>query len=223
MTSSSGPIRAVIFDYGGVLTTPGRVAIMAWLEQERIQPESFSETLKAWLSRKAPPGTPLHRLETGELEAEEFNRLLAQRLRSADGKPVDPTGLLGRLFANMAPNPTMFDLVREVRDRGVRTAMLSNSWGNDYPWDQLDGLFELSVISGETGLRKPDPRIYRTTLEQLGLQPHETVFVDDGAPNIEAAAEIGMRTVLHSSSDQTRAQLAELLPELPHVPAEENR
>lgn len=223
MTSSSGPIRAVIFDYGGVLTTPGRVAIMAWLEQERIQPESFSETLKAWLSRKAPPGTPLHRLETGELEAEEFNRLLAQRLRSADGKPVEPTGLLGRLFANMAPNPTMFDLVREVRDRGVRTAMLSNSWGNDYPWDQLDGLFELSVISGETGLRKPDPRIYRTTLEQLGLQPHETVFVDDGAPNIEAAAEIGMRTVLHSNSDQTRARLAELLPELPHVPAEENR
>ncbi|WP_460962696.1 HAD family hydrolase [Parasphingorhabdus pacifica] len=224
MASSSGPIRAAIFDYGGVLTTPGRVAILAWLERERIRPDTFSATLKAWLSRKAPDGTPLHRLETGELGIAEFNQLLAERLVTVDGGPVAAEGLLGRLFANMAPNPPMLELVRRVRDNGLRTAMLSNSWGNDYPWDHLTGLFEVSIVSGEVGLRKPDPRIYRMMLDRLGLHPHETVFVDDGAPNIEAADQLGMHTVLHENTDHTHARLAELLPEPPFAPtAEENR
>ncbi|MER7078428.1 putative hydrolase of the HAD superfamily [Saccharopolyspora kobensis] len=204
------PARAVIFDYGGVLTTSGRAALHGWIEQEGIRPETFSAAIKEWLSRDAPPGTPIHRLETGELDAEDFNRTLAQRLRSIDGSPVAPEGLLQRMFARMRSEPAMLDLVRDLRAGGVRTALLSNSWGNDYPWDLLDGLFDVAVISAEVRLRKPDPRIYRMALERLELSAEQVVFVDDGAPNVDAARRLGMRTVLHTDPAATRAQVCAL-------------
>lgn len=225
MVGSDPPIRAVIFDYGGVLTTSGRTALREWTREEGIRRETYSAALKAWLSRDAPHGTPIHRLETGEIGADAFNELLAERLETEDGGPVAPEGLLSRLFAHMREDPEMLHLVRELRDAGVRTAMLSNSWGNDYPWGRLAGLFELSVISGEVGLRKPDPRIYRLILDKLGLPAHQTAFVDDGSPNIEIAEKLGMRTVLHDGAAEgaarTRRQLAELVEELNPDPAQE--
>lgn len=222
-SSDAAPaIRAVIFDYGGVLTTPTRESIQAWLAEERIRPEGFSSAIKEWLSRNAPHGTPVHKLETGEFTAAQFNEALAARLRTTDDSPVDPTDLLGRLFARMEPEPAMLSLVRALRANGLRTALLSNSWGNNYPWSQLDGLFEFAVISGEVALRKPDPRIYRLVLDRLGLPPDQTAFVDDGAPNIEAARQLGMHAVLHTDPTDTRARLAELLP-AGTVPQEEIR
>ncbi|QUH00579.1 HAD family phosphatase [Saccharopolyspora erythraea] len=219
----SNDIRAVIFDYGGVLTTSGRAAIAAWTRAERIRPETYSAALKEWLSRSAPPGTPIHRLETGEIDAEEFNRILAARLRTEDDLPVSPDGLLGRLFGHMSHDDAMLGLVRELRDSGVRTALLSNSWGNNYPWELLDELFEVSVISGQTGMRKPQPEIYRLTLDRLGLSPATAVFVDDGRPNVDAAAELGMHTVLHVDAERTRGELTELLPALQPDHAQESR
>ena len=122
--------------------------------------------------------------------------------------------LLGRLFARMRPEPAMLTLVRDLRERGIRTALLSNSWGNidAYPWEQLAGLFESTVLSGQVGLRKPDPSIYRMSLDQLGLPAEQTAFVDDGAPNVDAARALGMHAVLHTGPAETRTRLAELLP-----------
>ncbi|MEU6132800.1 HAD family phosphatase [Saccharopolyspora sp. NPDC047091] len=214
-------IQAVIFDYGGVLTTQGRIAIDAWTRAERIDPGTFSAALKEWLSRRAPAGTPIHRLETGELPAAEFDRLLAERLRTTDGGPVEPDGLMARMFAHMRPDAAMLRLVADLRAAGLRTALLSNSWGNNYPWESLEGLFELAVISGEVGLRKPDPRIYELTLARLGLRPAEAVFVDDGVPNVDAAEGLGLRSVLHTEAAKTRAELRALLPGLGPDTAEE--
>lgn len=214
--AAPGTATAVVFDYGGVLTTPGRSAIRAWTRTERIQPDTFSAALKDWLSRDAPTGTPVHRLETGELSAEEFNVLLAERLRTVDDEPVSPEGLIQRMFAEMRVEPAMLGLVRQVRDNGARTAMLSNSWGNTYPWEQLAGLFEFAIVSGELGLRKPDERIYQHTLDRLGLDPADVVLVDDGAPNIDAAQRLGLRTVLHTDPADTRGQLGDLLASAPH-------
>ncbi|MBE9375535.1 HAD family phosphatase [Saccharopolyspora sp. HNM0983] len=210
-SAAAGTVQAVVFDYGGVLTNSGGSAIRAWTARERIDPDTFSAALKEWLSRDAPAGTPVHRLETGELSAEEFNRLLADRLRTVDGQPVAPDGLIQRMFAEMRLEPAMLDLVRRIRDSGVRTAMLSNSWGNAYPWDELSGLFEFAVVSAELGLRKPDERIYRHTLDRLGLAAPDVVLVDDGAPNTEAAQRLGLRTVLHTDPADTRDQLGDLL------------
>jgi putative hydrolase of the HAD superfamily len=147
-------LKAVIFDYGGVLTTPARDSIDAWLNADQADAESFSTTLKAWLDRSVPIGTRIHRLETGELTIAEFNELLAAELRSHDGTPVNPDGLLTRLLARMRPDPAMFDLAREL----VRTAVPSNSWSNTYPRERLAEMFDPVVISSESACASPMKR-----------------------------------------------------------------
>lgn len=205
-------LEAAVFDYGGVLTTPIGDSVRAWLEAEGIDPVSFIRALKAWLSRDAPHGTPIHRLETGELEPEEVGAHLAAELVRHDGRPVVTEGILGRLFAGMRVEPRMLDLVAELRGLGLRTALLSNSWGNAYPRERLTGLFDEVVISAEVGLRKPQPEIYRLLLAGLGVEPERAVFVDDAEPNLEGARALGLHTVLHEDPDDTRARLAALVP-----------
>ena len=205
---------AVVFDYGGVLTSPVRNSIAAWLKRDGIDPASFSRTLKAWMSRSAPEGTPIHRLEIGELTAAQFDALLAAELVATDGGPVAPDGLLQALFAEMRPDPLMFDLVEKLKSAGVRVALLSNSWGNTYPREQIDALFDPVVISGEVGMRKPNPEIFAHTLKLLGVKPGEVVFIDDAVANIEGARWAGLRTVLHVDVHTTRTQLARHVPGL---------
>lgn len=207
-------VDAVVFDYGGVLTTPVRDSIAAWLERDGIDPGSFSRTLKAWLSRSAPEGTPIHRLETGELSIAEFDALLAAELVRVDGGPVPASGLLAGLFADMRVDPAMLALVEDLRAAGLRVALLSNSWGNTYPRERIDALFDPVVISGEVGLRKPNPEIFTHTLDLLGLPPQRAVFVDDAEPNVEGATRVGLRTVLHTEAASTRRALAALVPGL---------
>jgi putative hydrolase of the HAD superfamily len=208
------PVEAVVFDYGGVLTTPMRGWIRTWLESEGIDPGSFSRTLKAWLSRDAVEGTPIHRLETGELTPDGFEELLAAELIRLDGKPVDPGGLLGRLFGGSATEEATYSLVEELRGAGVKVALLSNSWGNTYPRERIDALFNVVVISGEVGLRKPQPAVFALTAERLGVSAEACVLVDDAEPNLEGARAVGWRGILHTDPADTRAQLARLVPGL---------
>jgi len=214
VTAGPARITAVVFDYGGVLTTPIGDSIAAWLTADGIRPDSFTSTLKEWLGRNAEPGTPIHRLETGELSIEEFDALLAARLTTYDGTPVDPVGVLRRLFAGMGAAEPMYDLIANLRAAGIATALLSNSWGNTYPRGLLAGLMDAMVISGEVGLRKPEPAIYRLALERLGVAAPEAVFVDDAEPNVLGARALGMRGVLHTDAASTRAALAALIPAL---------
>jgi epoxide hydrolase-like predicted phosphatase len=215
---SAQRVDAVVLDYGGVLTGPVAVSIAAWLDRDGIDPASFSRTLKAWLSRDAADGTPIHRLETGELTVDEFDSLLAAELVRYDVAPVDPVGVLARLFADLRPDPTMFALVEELRALGIRVALLSNSWGNTYPRERIDALLDPVVISGEVGLRKPLAPIYELTLDRLGLPADRAVFVDDAEPNVLGARAVGMRALLHTDADATRAALAELIPSLSRRP-----
>src|SRR5664280_1143553 len=204
-------VDAAVFDYGGVLTTPVPDSIAAWLDRDGIDPASFSRTLKAWLSRSAPDGTPIHRLETGKLSTAEFDALLAAELVGKDGGTVAPEDLLSGLFAQMRPDLAMFDLVQDLKDAGVRVALLSNSWGNTYPRERIDALFEAVVISGEVGMRKPNPDIFTHTLDLLDALPDRVVFVDDAEPNTDGAARLGIHTVLHTDPDTTRSKLARLV------------
>ncbi|MBB4984716.1 MULTISPECIES: HAD family hydrolase [Streptomyces] len=214
----TAPVEAVVFDYGGVLTLPVKESIAAWIEADGIEPHSFSRTLKAWMSRSAPDGTPIHRLETGELAVEEFDALLAAELTTTDGRPVDPVGVLSRLFAAMRPDPAMFGLVEELRELGIRVALLSNSWGNTYPRERIDALLDPVVISGEVGLRKPRAPIYELTLARLGVPAGSALFLDDAEPNVLGARAVGMRAHLHVDAPSTRAALAALVPGLRPTP-----
>lgn len=207
-------VDAVLFDYGGVLTTPVRDSIAAWLRRDRIDPESFSRTLKAWMSRAVPEGTPIHRLEKGELSIPEFDALLAAELSSADGSPVPPGELLAGMFAQMRPHPAMFRLAEDLKRTGVAVAVLSNSWGNTYPRERLDAVFDPVVISGEVGMRKPNPDIFAHALDLLGVPAGRAAFVDDAEPNTYGAAALGLRTVLHTDPGTTRKELSRLVPAL---------
>jgi putative hydrolase of the HAD superfamily len=207
-------IRGVIVDWGGVMTNPIFDTVDAWLRAERINRDSYTTVMRSWVAAAYGDGAdnPVHALERGECTNEEFERLLAQELTDADGGAVPADGLLARMFAASALNDAMLDLVRSVRRAGLRTALLSNSWGNgDYPRHLFPELFDVVVISAEVGMRKPEERIFRHTASLLGLEPQECVFIDDVSANIAAAEAIGLVCMLHKEPGPTADWLRDLL------------
>lgn len=211
--AADSTVAAVVFDYGGVLTTPVQPSVGAWLAREGIDPESFRRAMRSWMSRSAVTGSPVHLLETGDLDEQAFDVLLADELVALDGTPVSSDGLVRGMLAGMRPDPDMFALVQDIRAAGVAVALLSNSWGDMYPHELLDEHFDVIVISGQVRMRKPDEDIFEHTLALLGLEPGRVAFVDDSAANVEGAARLGMVAVLHADHESTRARLAM------HVPA----
>ncbi len=208
--------RGVIFDWGGVITTPIAHTVYAWLEADGIDRESYASAMRPWVKQAYGADqveSPIHALERGELTDEEFEKILAAALVSVNGAPVRADGLLGRMFAGSRIQGEMLDLVRELRESGLRTGLLSNSWGTrfSYPQDVLDELFDDAVISADVGMRKPEERIFRLAAERLGLTPAECVFVDDIEGNIDAARALGFAVVHHIEPAATRAMLTELL------------
>jgi epoxide hydrolase-like predicted phosphatase len=212
----SGTIRGVIFDWGGVITTPIADTVLAWLETERISRDSYTAAMRPWVRQAYGPDqseSPIHALERGEISDAEFEQTLAAALVDLDGGPVPSAGLLKRMFAGSQIQPEMLDLIAELRQRGLRTGLLSNSWGSrlSYPYQMIDELFDDAVISGDVGMRKPEERIFRLSAQRLGVSPAEAIFVDDVEGNIVAAKALGFGVVHHSDPVSTRAQLAELL------------
>jgi putative hydrolase of the HAD superfamily len=105
----------------------------------------------------------------------------------------------------------MIEVVRVARVAGLKTALLSNSWSVDhYDRDMLDELFDVAVISGEVGMHKPEEPIYRLTVERLGVEPSECVFIDDLRENCEGAESIGMTAIRHRHAGETIARLKTL-------------
>jgi epoxide hydrolase-like predicted phosphatase len=206
-------LRGLITDWGGVLTTPLRDAIAAWIEADDIDVDDYKVVMREWfLDAYAGDGavSPVHGLEDGSLPAAEFERRLAERLRTRGGAAVAAEGLLTRMFAAFEPVEPMYDLLRKARAAGVRTCLLSNSWGNSYPREQFAELFDGVVISGEVGLRKPDPQIFQHALDLLGLPPEECAFVDDIEHNIRAAERLGMVGVHYVDAEATVPHLERL-------------
>lgn len=149
----------------------------------------------------------LRMLETGEIEPAEFERRFGPRLGVAE-----TDGLIARMFAAVRPEERVVGAVRAARGAGVRTGLISNSWGTSiYDPEALEGMFDTVVISGDVGLHKPQPEIYRLAAERLGVEPDECVFVDDLRENVRGAEEVGMTAVLHRDTEETVSRLEELL------------
>jgi putative hydrolase of the HAD superfamily len=208
-------LRAVVIDWGGVMTNPLTETVVAWLAADGIDRASYSKVMRAWVTQAYDPdgvSNPIHALERGECTNEEFEQLLAAEITLADGSPVLAAGMLARMFAATVPDEGMYDMLRAVRRAGFRTALLSNSWGGlDYPRELFPELFDVVVISGEQGMRKPEERIFRRATELLGLEPAECVFIDDIEANITAAEAIGMTGIHHHDAVSTKARLSDLL------------
>jgi epoxide hydrolase-like predicted phosphatase len=204
----------LVVDYGGVLTSPLLNSMDSFVETDGIDPESFRTAMRDWLGTSYgtdATDSPVHALERGEIEVPEFEKQLASRLTTIDGRPVEAEGLLTRMFSGFGWEPAMTKAIRHAKAAGLATGLLSNSWGNEYPREGWDELFDVVVISGEVGMRKPEARIFHLVAERLGLAPSECVFVDDLEPNIRGAAEVGMVGVHHVTPQQTLDELEALL------------
>ena len=193
--------NAFISDFGGVLTSPLSEAFIAYQEESRISLEDLGRALGR--AAEADGEHPLFALERGEMSEREFADRLERQLPG-----FSFTRQREVYFERLVPNAPMITFVRELRERGVRTALLTNNvreweplWRAKLP--EVDELFELVVDSAFVGLRKPDPAIYALTLERLGgVRPEECVFVDDLDVNCEAARALGMAAVRFENSEQ---------------------
>ena len=192
---------ALVVDFGGVLTTSIWPAFAGFCEREGLQPETVRE-----LFRANPEALGLLRgLETGELDEAEFEPRFAELLGLEAGD-----GLIDNLFADLRPDDGMVGAVRVAKEAGLRTGLISNSWGlGIYDRAPID-LFDATVISGDVGLHKPQPEIYELACERLGVEAEACVFVDDLRENCAGAEAVGMTAVLHRDT-ATLERLEELL------------
>jgi putative hydrolase of the HAD superfamily len=201
-TLDGAPRSALLIDWGGVLTSNLFASFHAYCLSAGIPPESLMNRF-----RTDPAARELLiALEKGELEEDAFELQFAAQLG------VEHNGLIDGLFAGVHPDKAMVGAVRNARAAGVRTALVSNSWGvHRYPHELFDELFDGVVISAEEGIRKPSRRMYELGAERAGVPAGECVYVDDLPFNLTPAQELGMATVHHTNAETTIPELERLL------------
>jgi putative hydrolase of the HAD superfamily len=212
--SADRSIEAVISDFGGVLTNRLVQAFIAFQEHSGISMEQLGRGMQRVAERDGE--YPLFRLERGQLSEADFLNDLAWGLEQELGNRPTLQGFRDVYFEALHPNQPMLDLMRDLGARGYRMAILTN---NVREWEELwraklpvDEIFELIVDSAWVGMRKPEPGIYRLTLERLGgVAPERALFVDDNELNVEAARELGMHAVHFRSTDQAVEEIRKLL------------
>ena len=203
-------IRAVISDFGGVLTTPLLRSFAAFQDETGISFESLGRAMQS--AAEDNGAYPLFELEKGNLTEAEFLELLRDRLEPELGHRPELHRFRDIYFEALDPNEPMVELTRELKWRGYRMALLTN---NVREWEPLwrsmlpvDDIFELIVDSAFVGMRKPEPEIYELTMERLGdVSAGECVFIDDTDVNCDAARELGMSAVHFQSNEQAIAEI----------------
>lgn len=197
-------IRAIICDFGGVLTVPLADAFEEFHRRSGIAPSELGTAMHTG-SGNLGGAHPLFELECGRISEERFIEILREGL----GPELGASPELGRFkeifFAALHPNVEMIELMARLRADGYRMAMLTN---NVREWEPLwraklevEEIFETVVDSGFVGMRKPDPPIYEMTVARLeGIEARECLFVDDMEVNCEGARALGMEAVQFTSN-----------------------
>ncbi len=195
-------VHAVILDFGGVLLHLGApqphedLARRLGISVRELRHQIFDGPLSVAAQR-------------GEITPQALWAALAEQW---GWPPEKGPELAAAFWQGVRVDTTLPDWLRTLRPR-YRTALLSNAWLDLRDLIHRLGLadaFDQMVISAEEGLMKPDPAIYRLTLERLGVAPQEAVFVDDREENIAAARALGMHGVLFRSTEQALADLRAL-------------
>jgi epoxide hydrolase-like predicted phosphatase len=206
-------IRAVISDFGGVLTSPLMDSFVAFQNASGISLEELGTAMAAIVE---PGGAnPLFELETGRMTEADFLSKLGDELSARAGRPVEMHSFGEDYFAHLRPNEQVIEYMRGLRQRGYRLAICTNNvreweprWRSMLPVDEI---FHVVVDSGFVGYRKPEPRIYELTLDRLQVPAEAAVFVDDIEGNCDAARELGMAAVWFQSSEQAIEELERVL------------
>ena len=209
------PLRAVICDFGGVLTTPLLDSFASFHERSGVAPEDLGRAMAAVAARDG--AHPLFELEVGRMTEADFLAKVQAEVERERGEEVAMGRFTEVYFEALRPNEAMVELMRELRDEGYRMALLTN---NVREWESrwrallpIDEIFELVIDSSHVGMRKPDPEIYELTLERLGdgITAAECLFIDDIPGNVDAARELGMSAVQFRDNDETLPEIRSLL------------
>jgi putative hydrolase of the HAD superfamily len=198
--------RAVLWDFGGVLSTSPFLAF-ADFERRRGLPEGFLRGVNA----TNPDSNAWARLERNEVAVDEFGELFAAE-SEALGHRVDGRDVLELLGGGLQQE--MLDAVAACRRHGLRTALLTNNIVSMDGWGaalRIDELFDVVVESSKAGVRKPDPAAYELVLAELGVAAAEVVFLDDLGINLKPARAMGMTTIKVTDPSTALRELEEHL------------
>jgi len=206
-------IRAIVSDFGGVLTTPLLQSFMAFQDQTGITTETLGKGMQA--AAEANGENPLFEMERGEITEVAFLEMLTDHLEPLLGHRPEMHRFKEIYFEALDPNPPMIELMRELKQAGYRMAMLTN---NVREWEPLwrsmlpvDEIFETVVDSGFVGCRKPESRIYELTLERIAEPADACLFVDDVLVNVEGAHRAGLHAVHFQDNEQAIAEIRRTL------------
>jgi len=197
--------RAVLTDFGGVLTSSVFAAFQAYSASVSGDPELFAK-----LFRSDPAaGQLLVEHECGRIGQAEFERGIAALLAAREIDLPIP-GFVDSFQALLEPDEAMIGALGRLRAAGVPVAIVSNSLGDDcYRGFDLAALADVAVISSEVGVRKPSRAIYEIACTRLDVPPAECVMIDDLEHNLQGAERIGIRGLFHTDTSTTIATLAE--------------
>src|SRR5262249_45972460 len=203
------PIRAVLFDFGGVFTSSPFSLFVEAAAELGTTPERMLDLVFGPYDRDTDP--PWHRLERGELALLEARDAIIALATDA-GLAFDPLAILARMAKGGGAREAVVAATRSLRTRGLRTALVTNNarefsqgWRAMIP---LAELFDAVIDSSEVGVRKPDPAIFALALRELDVAPEHAILLDDFPGNVAAARRLGMHGVL--VEDDPSDALAEL-------------
>lgn len=207
----SASLNAAIFDFGGVITTSPMAGIHLYEERVGV---SRGSLLRLVTGDSIDGNDPWHRLERGELDARQFWSDVKRQALENLGIEISLADLTASFAEGFKVRQGLVELIAELGEHGVPLALLTNNvkefgsfWKRMIP---VNDLFDTVVDSSEVGMRKPDPRIYKITLERLGSRAEETIFVDDTYENVIAAEKLGM-TGIHFGEEDHESQIVDEL------------
>jgi putative hydrolase of the HAD superfamily len=200
-------IRAVLFDFGGVISSSPFDAFSR-LEEEQGLPLGFIRMVNA----TNPDDNAWAKLERSEIDLDTFAALWSEEARAL-GHDLDGRAVLERLSGQIRPE--MVAAIRTCRAT-YKTACLTNNFGSAEAAvsAEVAGVYELfdAVLESRTlGVRKPDPRFYEMACSALDVGPQECVFLDDLGVNLKPARGLGMHTIKVTEPDVALRELAEVL------------
>ena len=197
------PIKAVIWDIGGVIART----------EDRVPRDELANELgvtREYLNELFFSGTEGTRAQKGEITTGELIVFIRGQLSLA---PDEYTDLEERFFAGDQVDYELVDFIRSLKPK-YQIGIISNAWpGVDNQleiWGIRDA-FDVIIGSGDIGIMKPDSKIYQLALERLGVNPEESVFVDDFIENINGARGFGMNGVYFQNTTQAIGDLRTLL------------
>jgi len=196
-----GEVRAVIFDWGGVLIDDPAPGLMQFCADALGVPKEIY--IKA--HRKFTPD-----FQTGKISEDAFWDAICGELEIP--APKERSLWYPAFKAVYSPKPDMFALARSLQGNGYKTGFLSNT---EIPavrlfLEQKYDMFDVLVFSCIEGAKKPDRKIYELTIERLGVEPQQAVFIDDRLDCIDGANTAGLKTIFFESIEQVKNELHRL-------------